>query len=213
MTCDYLNFNKKILTLMLRGSTPFFCCIINPFHGVEETQRIKLYIACSLDGYIARKDGSIDWLTEYENNPETDYGYSEFYASIGTVLMGRKTYEQVLDFREWPYGEKKTYVFTRQKELLRREKNVEFISENIVEFVRQLKGNTDQDIWLVGGSELIKVFLKEDLVQDMIVFVVPIILGGGIPLFDHIGKEIRLRSGRIEKYENGLVRMEYEVQE
>ena len=109
--------------------------------------------------------------------------------------------------------EKKAYVFTRQKELLHREKNVEFVSGNIVEFIRQLKEKTDQDIWLVGGSQLIKVFLRENLVQDMIVFVVPIILGGGIPLFDHIGKEIRLRSGRIEKYENGLVRMEYEVQE
>jgi dihydrofolate reductase len=127
--------------------------------------------------------------------------------------MGRKTYEQVLGFGEWPYEGKKAYVFARQKELLYREKNVEFVSGNIVEFIRQLKEKTDQDIWLVGGSQLIKVFLKEDLVQDMIVFVVPIILGGGIPLFDHIGKEIRLRSGRVEKYENGLVRMEYEVQE
>ncbi|WP_269848941.1 dihydrofolate reductase family protein [Methanosarcina horonobensis] len=88
----------------------------------ENNPRIKLYIACSLDGYIARKDGSIDWLIEYENNSETDYGYSEFYASIGTVLMGRKTYEQVLGFGDWPYGEKKTYVFTRQKEPLHREK-------------------------------------------------------------------------------------------
>jgi dihydrofolate reductase len=179
----------------------------------KKTPRIKLYIACSLDGFIAREDGNIDWLKEYENNPKTDYGYSEFYESIGTVLMGRKTYEQVRGFGEWPYEGKKAYIFTRQKELRYREKNVEFVSGNIVEFIRQLKEKTDQDIWLVGGSQLIKVFLKEDLVQDMIVFVVPIILGGGIPLFDHIGKEIRLRSGRIEKYENGLVRMEYEVQE
>lgn len=73
----------------------------------ENKPKIKLYIACSLDGYIAREDGSIDWLTKYEINPETDYGYSEFYASIGTVLMGRKTYEQVLGFGDWPYEEKK----------------------------------------------------------------------------------------------------------
>ena len=73
----------------------------------KKTHRIKLYIATSLDGFIAREDGNIDWLTEYENSPATDYGYSEFYASIGTVLMGRKTYEQVLGFGDWPYGEKK----------------------------------------------------------------------------------------------------------
>jgi len=72
---------------------------------------IKLYIVTSLDGFIARENGSIDWLTEYENSPETDYGYSEFYSS-GTVLMGRKTYEQVLGFGDWPYKEKKSYVFT-----------------------------------------------------------------------------------------------------
>jgi len=150
--------------------------------------RIKLYIATSLDGFIARENGSIDWLTKYENNPETDYGYSEFYASIGKVLMGRKTYEQALGFGEWPYREKKSYVFTRQKESIRRENNVEFISEDIGEFVHQLKGNTEEDIWLVGGSQIIKVFFEENLVQDLIVFVVPIILGSGIPLFDRIGK-------------------------
>jgi len=174
--------------------------------------RIKLYIACSLDGFIARENGSIDWLTEYENNPGTDYGYSEFYSSIGTVLMGRKTYEQVLGFGVWPYGEKKTYVFTRQKEPLRREKNVEFVSGDVGEFVRQLKENTDEDIWLVGGSQLIKVFLEEDLAQDLIVFVVPIILGSGIPLFDRVGKEVRLRMIDTEMYESGLVRLEYEIE-
>lgn len=179
--------------------------------GGENTPRIKLYIACSLDGYIAREDGSIDWLTEYDNNSETDYGYSEFYASIGTVLMGRKTYEQVLDFGDWAYAEKKTYVFTRQKEPLRREKNVEFVSGEVGEFARRLKENTDEDIWLVGGSQLIKAFLEEDLVDDMIVFIVPIILGGGIPLFDRIGKEIKLMTRRVEKYESELVRIEYNL--
>lgn len=93
------------------------------------------------------------------------------------------------------------------------EKNVEFISGDIAEFVCRLKENMDQDIWLVGGSQLIKAFLKENLVQDLIVFAVPIILGGEIPLFNHIGKEIKLETGRIEKYENGLVRLDYKVQE
>lgn len=179
----------------------------------ENTPRIKLYIAASLDGFIARKDGSIDWLAEYENSSETDYGYSEFYASIGTVLMGRKTYEQALGFGEWPYGEKKSYVFTRQKEPMRRENNVEFVSGDIGKFMRQLRENTEKDIWLVGGSQLIKTFFEENLVQDMIVFVVPIILGSGIPLFDHIGREIKLRTERVERYENGLVSVEYKIEE
>jgi dihydrofolate reductase len=175
--------------------------------------RIKLYIACSLDGFIAREDGSIDWLNEYENNTKTDYGYSEFYASIGTVLMGRKTYEQVLGFGKWPYEDKKVYVFTRQKEPLKREENVEFISEDIGEFVRHLKKESEKDLWLVGGAQLIKVFLKENLIQDFIIFIVPIILGSGIALFDHIGKEIRLTTGNLEKYENGLVRIDYKIED
>ena len=178
----------------------------------ENIPRIRLYIACSLDGFIAREDGSIDWLTKYDNNPETDYGYSEFYSSIGTILMGRKTYEQVLSFGNWPYGDKKSYVFTRQNEPLHREKNVEFVSGNVGKFVRWLKKSTDEDIWLVGGSQLIKTFLEENLVEDLIVTIVPIILGGGIPLFDRIGKEIRLKTGRVERYENGLVGVEYEIQ-
>ena len=109
----------------------------------ENIPRIRFYIACSLDSFIAREDGSIDWLTKYDNNPETDYGYSEFYSSIGTILMGRKTYEQVLSFGNWPYGDKKSYVFTRQNEPLHREKNVEFVSGNVGEFVRWLKKSTD----------------------------------------------------------------------
>ncbi|MDD3245832.1 MAG: dihydrofolate reductase family protein [Methanosarcina sp.] len=177
----------------------------------DNTPRIKLYIACSLDGFIARENGSIDWLTKYENSSETDYGYSEFYASIDTVLMGRKTYEQVLGFGDWPYGEKKAYVFTRQEEPLRREKNVEFISGDIEEFARRLKENTEEDIWLIGGSQIIKVFLEEDLVQDLIIFVVPVILGSGIPLFDQIQKEIGLKLINTERYESGLVRVEYEI--
>ena len=92
-----------------------------------------------------------------------------------------------------------------------REKNVEFVSGDIVEFTRQLKESVETDIWLVGGSQLVKVFLQEDLVQEIIVFIVPIILGGGIPLFDHIGKEVRLRTGKVEKYENGLVGLNYKV--
>ncbi|WP_235283716.1 MULTISPECIES: dihydrofolate reductase family protein [unclassified Methanosarcina] len=77
---------------MLRGSIPIVEPLIR-FREEGDTPRIKLYIACSLDGFIALQDGSIDWLTEYGNSSKTDYGYSEFYASIGTVLMGRKTYE------------------------------------------------------------------------------------------------------------------------
>jgi dihydrofolate reductase len=124
--------------------------------------------------------------------------------------MGRKTYQQVLGFGVWHYDETKTYVFTRQKELLRREGNVEFFSGDIRKFVRQLKEDTEKDIWLVGGSQLIKTFLEENLVDDFIVFIVPIILGSGIPLFDRVGREIKLRTGRVERYGNEMVRLEYE---
>ena len=92
------------------------------------------------------------------------------------------------------------------------EKNVEFVTGDLKKFVHQLKESTEQDIWLVGGSQLIKAFLAENLVQDLIIFIVPVILGGGIPLFDRIGKQIKLKTFGIEKYENGIVRVNYEVQ-
>jgi dihydrofolate reductase len=164
--------------------------------------KIILYIASSLDGYIARENGDVDWLPT-----NTDSGYDNFYKSIDTVIMGKKTYDQILTFGDYPYKGKKSYVFTRNDSLTKDE-NVEFVS-NIEEFSRNLvssKGN----IWLVGGSELFSAFLEHKLVDEIILSIIPTVLGKGIPLFQNINQEANLKLIKTTGY-SGFVELTYKV--
>ncbi|HLC59934.1 MAG TPA: dihydrofolate reductase family protein [Candidatus Nanoarchaeia archaeon] len=163
-------------------------------------RKIKLFIACSLDGFIARVDGGIDWLFT------GDYGYKEFYDSIDTVLMGRKTYELALKLGE-TYKDKKAVVFTT-KENLKKSSNIEFISD-VISFTKKLKNLKGKDIWLVGGGEIVSLLLNNNLIDEMIIFMHPIILGKGIPLFKSIKKEIKLKLIGTHKFEDGLVKLYY----
>ena len=164
--------------------------------------KIILYIASSLDGYIARENGDVDWLPI-----NTDSGYDNFYKSIDTVIMGKKTYDQILTFGDYPYKGKKSYVFTRNDSLTKDE-NVEFAS-NVEEFSRNLvssKGN----IWLVGGSELFSAFLEHKLVDEIILSIIPTVLGKGIPLFQNINQETNLKLIKTTEY-SGLAELTYKV--
>jgi dihydrofolate reductase len=164
--------------------------------------KIILYIASSLDGYIARENGDVDWLPI-----NTDSGYDNFYKSIDTVIMGKKTYDQILTFGDYPYKGKKSYVFTRNDSLTKDE-NVEFAS-NVEEFSRNLvssKGN----IWLVGGSELFSAFLEHKLVDEIILSIIPTVLGKGIPLFQNINQEANLKLIKTTEY-SGFVELTYKV--
>ena len=173
-------------------------------------RKIKLYIASSLDSLIAGENGSIDWLFS-----DADYGYTEFYDSIDTILVGRKTYEQSLTFEEYPYKGKKVYVFTHSaKEQLDKEaSDVEYIDKDIPEFVRRLiqQPVSNRDIWLLGGGEIVSQFLNADLVDEIILSVHPIILGKGIPLFNKIEQLIKLRLVKSIPFESGLVQLHYSI--
>ncbi len=148
-------------------------------------RKIKLYIASSLDSFIAGENGTIDWLFS-----DADYGYAEFYNSIDTIFVGRKTYEQSLTFEEYPYKGKKVCVFTHnaKKQKDKYSSDVEYIDKDIPEFVRGLiqQPVSNRDIWLLGGGEIVSLFLNADLVHEIILSVHPIILGKGIPLFNKI---------------------------
>jgi len=124
-------------------------------------RKIKLFIACSLDGYIAKEDGSVNWLPE-----NTDSGYDQFYSSIDTVLMGQKTYEQILTFGKYPYKDKISYVFSRNPNQ-KKDENVEFTSE-VEEFTKKLVSSSGKDIWLVGGSEIASTFVNLKFVDELI---------------------------------------------
>ncbi|MBI5228015.1 dihydrofolate reductase [Candidatus Micrarchaeota archaeon] len=174
-------------------------------------KRIILFIATSLDGYIAREDHSIDWLFT-----DQDYGYKEFYDSVDTVLIGRTTYEKMLEMGTgYHYKGKKGYVFSRDKKT-KKDENVEFVSD-IVPFVKKLKKDNENkterenegNIWVVGGSEIVSVLLNADLIDEIMVFVHPIILGKGIPLFKNIKEEKKLKLKNTESYSSGLVKLHY----
>ena len=172
-------------------------------------RKIVLYIAMSLDGYIARSNGAVDWLSGQGEVLEIDNGYEEFYSTIDTVVMGRITYEQVINELSpniWVYEGKKCYVFT-EKEYEYNEK-VEFTSESIVEFVSDIKSELGKDIWLVGGGKLIHEFINKNLIDKYIITIIPTILGEGIPLFIKENSEIKLKL--IEnKSIDGMVELTY----
>ncbi|OHW62943.1 dihydrofolate reductase [Andreesenia angusta] len=170
---------------------------------------IVLYIASSLDGYIARVNGAVDWLNESEGSPGVESSYDAFYSTVDTVIMGRNTYNQItreLSPGYWVYEGKKCYVATREN--LKPDGLVEFISDDIVEFAKELKGQDGSDIWLVGGSKLVDQFVKQNLIDKYIVTIIPTILGEGIPLFVKGNPEIKLKLTNVVEFD-GMVELTY----
>lgn len=164
--------------------------------------KVLVYIATSLDGYIARENGDIDWLPE-----SSESSYDVFYKSIDTVMLGRTTYDQVLTFGEYPYKNKKSFVFSRTSK--NSDNNVEFVSD-IEKFVKDGFPGAGKNIWLVGGAKIIASFLKIGIVDEIITTVIPTLLGKGIPLFQNIENETKLELVKTEKY-GQLVDLHYKV--
>lgn len=173
-------------------------------------RKIKLYIAASIDGFIARPDGDLDWLTGYPNPSKTDYGYKDFYSSIDTVIMGGRTYHDILSMDvAWPYKYKVTYVVTHNPAKISSKEDIRFITENIIETIITLKEKDGHDIWLVGGGQLISMLLNHDLIDEMIITTIPTILGRGISLFPNNPKESNWELVESKAYENGVTQIEY----
>lgn len=148
----------------------------------SDMTKVIVYIATSQDGYIADEKGSVDWLpqTEEETGGE-DYGYHAFYDSVDAIAIGRKTYDQILGFGDWPYPGKISYIFSRfPQEPLR--SDIQFVSESIPDFMKALEEKKVKNLWMVGGSELIEAFYDQGFVDEFIVTVFPKVLGKGIPL-------------------------------
>lgn len=165
--------------------------------------KIKLFVASSLDGYIARTDGSVDWLFI-----DNDYGYSSFYESVGVVVMGRKTYEQVLTFGDYPYRGKEGIVLSHSK-AGQSDAHVRFMAGSLSDLVAELRGLSGQDIWLVGGAELTKDFLAAQLVDELILSIHPVLLGSGISLFVAQQVEQPLALVSCQPFDSGLVQLHY----
>lgn len=164
-------------------------------------------MATSLDGYIATPDGGIEWLSPFEGSEVTS-SYSRFYSSVDALVMGRRTYEQVLELGEWPYPGKPCWVFSRRRlEVTRPEVTVTAQAPSAA--VSELEARGLRRIWLVGGSELAGAFRAEGLITEYIVTVVPAILGAGIPLLASRGPMERLRLVASQPCPNGLVELTY----
>jgi len=174
-------------------------------------KKIKAYLAISLNGKISRADGRVDWLDALPNPDKLDYGYFEFYDSIDTTIQGYNTYAQVIGWNiDFPYGTKKNYVLTKKQDVAPSE-HVEFISENHVEFLKDLKTQKGKDIWLIGGGQVNTMLLNENLIDELIVHVMPIILPDGIELFELIPKETFLKLVNSKSYPTGVVELVYQI--
>ena len=167
-------------------------------------RKIILFIATSLDGYIAGPDGDISWLKS-----DQDYGYSDFAAGIDAVVMGRKSYEVSLGFGCWLFPGMKAYVFTRNASLAPHE-DVEYVSSPVAEFAGALKEKPGKNIWLLGGGELVQGFLDSGLVDEAVITIHPVILGGGVPLVPQGTVRRTMKLTNVKSYDTGLVQAFYE---
>lgn len=168
-----------------------------------------MYIAASIDGFIATSDGGIDWLHAEPSPSNTDYGYSEFIERIDAVLMGRNSFEKVRSFDNWPY-EKKVFVATSTLEEIPDELRgkVEFISGDPPSLVATIREKGFNNLYIDGG-QLIQSFLSHDMIDELIVTRIPILLGGGIPLFGDLVEPIKLKHIDTTVYDNALVKSHY----
>lgn len=170
---------------------------------------VTLYIAMSLDGYIADRNGTVDWLHGQSSDAENIDTYSDFVKNIDTVVMGWNTYHQIateLSPEEWVYQELTSYVITHRE--LPSTENIKFVQDNPCKIVRKLKQEQGKGIWLCGGSNVIQPLLQNDLIDEYYISVIPVILGSGIRLFEEIPNEIKLRLVRSQTY-NGIMELVY----
>ena len=170
--------------------------------------RVTIYIATSVDGYIADEDGSVDWLDAVESDGELDAAYSAFVDTVDCLAMGARTYEQVLGFGEWPDGDTPTYVFTH-RDLEAATEAVEFV-EGVSAHVDDLE-HTDEHIWLVGGAALAQSFLRAARIDVLRLAIVPILLGDGVGLFagEYEPRDLSLLETNV--FDNGIVEHAYDV--
>lgn len=172
--------------------------------------KASVFIATSLDGFIARADGDIDWLGDPQEGGE-DHGYKTFIETVDFLVMGRNTYEKVLTFGGWPY-EKPVVVLTRRPLDIAAEiaSSVESMSGSPADIVAQLRERGAQHLYVDGGKT-IQEFLDAGLIQRLIITRIPVLLGDGIPLFGPLSNDIQLRHIATRTFDGGLVQSEYEV--
>ena len=169
--------------------------------------KASVFIATSLDGFIARADGALDWLPADDVEP---HGYDEFIATVDAIVMGRKTFETVLTFGAWPYGTKPVVVLSGTPSALRAPDGAvcEMMAGTPPEVVARLGARGFRHLYVDGGVT-IQGFLAAGLIQRMIITRIPVLLGSGIPLFGPLSHDVRLEHVATRSYPSGMVQSEY----
>jgi len=173
--------------------------------------KASVFVATSLDGFIARENGDVDWLGETSENDE-DYGFANFFGSVDALVIGRNTFELARSFRDWPYGTKSVFVLTSRSleipdDLALYVESVSGLPEEIVDL---LSRNGIKHIYVDGGKT-IQSFLRAGLIQHINITHIPILLGQGVSLFGPLEQDIRLLHIETKVYPNGFVQSEYEI--
>ena len=177
-------------------------------------RKIIVYIATSADGYIARRNGAVDWLDR--PRLKGDYGMGEFYRSIDTVLWGRKTYDLALGFKAGGNAgaesdsKVKNYVFSRRPPR-KPVADAEFVREPIAEFGERIRSLAGKNIWMMGGAGIIASFLDEGQIDEFIIHVIPTFIGEGIPLVAPRLRTVPLKLVSCKNFSDGVVRLHYAV--
>ena len=169
--------------------------------------RIIAYIASSLDDFIARKDDDVSWLDPY-NSPDEDYGYADFIKTVGTAVMGARTYEQSLLHPERILTGVKTYVLSRRYPRTPGD-GTEFWRGSPAALGVKIRKESEKDVYLAGGGQLISRFLDAGLVDELRLFIVPVLLKEGIPLFVNLRQEVVLDLAGAVSYAGGIVELRY----
>src|SRR4051812_36599686 len=180
--------------------------------------RVTIHMAASLDGFIARKDGSVDWLEtsdEFAGGATLEPGFVEaFLETIDCYVMGSRTYETALRFEAkgfgWSYGDKPTFVLTR-RELPRTRDSIEFYSGDLIQFVNGRLRPTFRSIWVVGGGAVSGECLRLGLADEVRYSILPILIGNGIQFFDRLDRDVALHLVEVKAYANGMIELRYEV--
>lgn len=170
---------------------------------------VSVFIATSLDGFIARPNGDLDWLPTGGGEP---HGYDEFIASVDALVIGRKTFEKVLTFGAWPYGDKRVVVLSSRSVDLSAARGgvVEQMAGSPTEIISRLAARGAHHIYVDGGITIQR-FLQAGIIQRLIITRVPVLIGDGIPLFGTLQRDVRLRHVATQHYPSGLVQSEYAV--
>lgn len=174
---------------------------------------IRAFIACSLDGFIARHDGTLDWL----DNPAftlagEDFGYAQFMSETSCLILGRNTFGKVLSFAEWPYHGTRVIVLSQSLKALPEtlRGKAELSAESPLSLTERLRNEGERSLYVDGG-QLIQSFLRTGLINELIITRIPRLLGHGIPLFGQLNRDIPLTLLASKSYRNGFVQSHYRI--